>query len=255
MITFSHISKSYDNNQSLVVNDLSWEISTGELFVIMGSSGSGKSTALKMINRLVEPSSGSITIGGKNITAISPIQLRRSIGYVFQKIGLFPHMTVQDNINIVLRIHHQTGKDVKKRIDDLLELVKLDPAIYRDRYPKQLSGGQQQRVGIARALAVDSDYILMDEPFSALDAITRETMQQEIRQLQKTLYKTIVFVTHDLFEAFQMADRVAIMDSGMLQQIGTPEMLLKQPATAFVAQLTQPFKNQILTYYHHLQVS
>jgi osmoprotectant transport system ATP-binding protein len=253
LITFNDVSKTYDGGNTFVVKDLTWQIEQGEFFVIMGSSGSGKSTAIKMINRLIEPSSGSITMSGQCLLDLPPIQLRRSIGYVFQKIGLFPHMTVADNIHVVLRIHHKVSKQTNQRIDELLTLVNLDPAVYRDRFPRELSGGQQQRVGIARALAIDADLILMDEPFSALDAITRTAMQIEIRQLQKQLGKTVVFVTHDLFEAFQMADRIAIMDGGVLQQIGLPQEILKHPETKFVSQLMQSFKNQILTYYPHLQ--
>lgn len=255
MIRFKHVYKSFDGGKTFVVKNLSWEIQSGELFVIMGSSGSGKSTALKMINRLVEPTSGTIEIDGRCRNDIPPIQLRRSMGYVFQGIGLFPHMTVEDNIRMVLRIHNQLDQHTSQRIEELLQLVNLDPALYRHRYPKELSGGQQQRVGIARALAIDSDTILMDEPFSALDAITREAMQQEMKQLQQKLGKTMVFVTHDLFEAFQMADRIAIMHGGELQQVGNPETILNQPATEFVSQLTQPFKKQILTYYHQLKAS
>lgn len=253
MIKFNDVSKTYDGGKTYVVKNLSWEIHTGELFVIMGSSGSGKSTALKMLNRLVDASAGTITINGVNIHDIEIMELRHSMGYVFQKIGLFPHMTVAENINIIMHILKKDKSTARQRINELLELVNLDPDIYANRYPKQLSGGQQQRVGIARALATDSPYILMDEPFSALDAITRETMQQEIKLLQSKLHKTIIFVTHDMFEAFEMADRVALLNHGELQQIGKPNEILNQPATPFVEQMVQPFRNQIMTYYEKLK--
>lgn len=254
MIIFQCVSKTYNSGKTLVVKDLSFDINEGELFVIMGSSGSGKSTALKMLNRMVEPTSGSITINGKNILSIPVIELRRSMGYVLQKAALFPHMTVAENINIILRIHKVEKEQGNQQfIHGLLSLVNLDPDIYADRYPKELSGGQQQRVGIARALAINSNYILMDEPFSALDAITRETMQQEIRDLQKKLNKTVIFVTHDMFEAFEMADRIAIIDHGELQQIGKPQDILNRPATPFVEQMIAPFKRQVLTYYDKIE--
>lgn len=253
LIKFNAVSKSYDHGQTQVVKNLTWDIAEGELFVIMGSSGSGKSTALKMINRLIRHSYGTIEINGTDINTLPINELRQSMGYVFQKIGLFPHMTVAENIHIVLRVQNKLNSYSKKHIAELLDLVNLDPAIYSNRYPKQLSGGQQQRVGIARALATNPSLILMDEPFSALDAITREVMQQEIKSLQKKLGKTIVFVTHDMFEAFEMGDRIALLDRGVLQQIGKPSDILNTPETNFVSQMIQTFKNQILTYYDQIK--
>lgn len=239
MININKVSKTYDGGKTYAVDHVSLNIKKGETIVIVGSSGSGKTTLLKMINRLIEPSSGKISINNKNIENINPIQLRRNIGYVFQGIGLFPHMTVAENIAIVLRLNKVPIIERKKRVAELLNLVNLDPKIFAQRLPIELSGGQQQRVGVARALASAPEILLMDEPFGALDAIARDVLQNELIELKKRLNKTIVFVTHDIFEAMRLADRLAIMNHGKLEQIGEKEIILRQPATAFVQELFQ----------------
>ncbi|MCG8451535.1 MAG: ATP-binding cassette domain-containing protein [Pirellulales bacterium] len=216
---------------------MSLEIANGETLVLLGSSGCGKTTTLKMINRLVEPTSGTIFVDGKNILEIDPVEWRRSIGYVFQGIGLFPHMTVQENVAAVLRLLNWPAQKKRKRAAEMLELVGLDPHEYGSRLPEQLSGGQQQRVGVARALAADPDYLLMDEPFGALDALTRDTLQEQLSALKKRLCKTIVFVTHDIFEALTLGDRIAVLHQGELQQVGTPDEVVGNPKTQFVRQL------------------
>ena len=236
MIVFDHVSKVFPGNV-VAVQDLSLEVSEGETLVLLGSSGSGKTTTLKMINRLIEPTSGTITIDGRNIVEQDPVQLRRSIGYVFQGIGLFPHMTVLDNTEIVTRL---LGWPVSKRQDrarELLELVGLPPGQFAQRFPDELSGGQRQRVGVARALAADPAYLLMDEPFGAVDALTRDTLQQELLSLKTRLGKTIVFVTHDLFEALTLGDHIAILHEARLEQVGTKQEVLTDPATPFVREL------------------
>jgi len=237
MIRLSHVSKSFDGGESYAVNDLSLEIADGETLVLLGSSGSGKSTTLKMINRLLEPSSGTIEVGGKNALEQDPVKLRRSIGYVFQGIGLFPHMTVGANVEIGLRLLGRGTDERRTRAAEMLELVGLPPDEFAHRLPEELSGGQQQRVGVARALAPDPDYLLMDEPFGALDALTRDTLQQELLTIRRELKKTIVFVTHDIFEALTVGDRIAILHQGRLQQVGNQEEVVGNPATPFVRDL------------------
>jgi osmoprotectant transport system ATP-binding protein len=202
MIKLNNVSKTFDNGKHFIVDDLSLEINEGELLVVLGSSGSGKTTTLKMINRLVEPSSGTIEIDGENIQSFNPVTLRRSIGYAFQEVGLFPHMTVEENVVVVLKLLKIPYKDRIDRAHELLTLVNLDPAQFGQRMIFELSGGQQQRVGVARALANNPHYLLMDEPFGALDAITRISLQNELLNLHTELNKTILFVTHDIFEAF-----------------------------------------------------
>ncbi|MBL4647599.1 MAG: ATP-binding cassette domain-containing protein [Gammaproteobacteria bacterium] len=234
MIKLQNISKSYTDNHTFVVKKFSLHVHRGETLVLLGSSGSGKTTVLKMINRLIEPTQGTIEVNGQNIKQQDPIVLRRSIGYVFQHTNLFPHFTVEENISIVLRLMGVSAKRRRQRAEELLILAGLAPQDYLSRYPAQLSGGQQQRVGVARALAADPHCLLMDEPFGALDAMTRAILQEEILRLKKTLNKTIVFVTHDINEAFRLADRIAIMHQGCLEQLGTKEDLLQRPATSFV---------------------
>ena len=216
------------------VKSVNFEIKEGELLVLIGPSGSGKSTTMKMINRIIPHTSGTISINGKDVKSYNASELRRSIGYVIQQVGLFPHYTIEKNIAIVPQLKGWNEKDIKSRVTELMEMVGLAPEIYATRYPKELSGGQQQRVGIARALAADPDVILMDEPFGALDPITREQLQAELISLHKKLKKTIVFVTHDMDEALKMGDRIAIMKDGNLLQIDTPEKLLHEPAHGFV---------------------
>lgn len=233
MLKFENVSKVYDDGFK-AVDSISFEIPKGELLVLIGPSGSGKSTTMKMINRMVPHTSGTILIDGKDTNSYVASDLRRSIGYVIQQIGLFPHYTIEKNISIVPQLNGWSEEKTKARVMELMELVGLDPAIFATRYPKELSGGQQQRVGIARALASDPDVILMDEPFSALDPLTREQLQGELISLHKKLNKTIIFVTHDMDEALKMGDRIAIMKDGKLLQLDTPEKLLHEPAHGFV---------------------
>ena len=233
MLKFENVSKVYEGGFQ-AVKSVNFEILEGELLVLIGPSGSGKSTTMKMINRIIPHTSGTISINGKDVKSYNPAELRRSIGYVIQQIGLFPHYTIEKNIAIVPQLKGWKEEDINARVEELLVMVGLDPKIHATRYPKELSGGQQQRVGIARALASNPDIILMDEPFSALDPITREQLQAELISLHKKLKKTIVFVTHDMDEALKMGDRIAIMKDGNLLQLDTPEKLLHEPAHGFV---------------------
>lgn len=237
MIKLTHVSKSFDGGQTYAVKDLSFQVLKGETLVLLGSSGCGKTTTLKMINRLIKPSRGTIEVDGKNIMARNPVSLRRQIGYVFQGIGLFPHMTVKQNVEIVPRLLGWPERHRHDRMQELLDLVGLPMESFAQRFPDELSGGQQQRVGVARALAADPDYLLMDEPFGALDALTREALQQELLKLKKQLKKTMVFVTHDLHEALLLGDRIAVLHEGCLEQIGTKKEILDSPATPFVRDL------------------
>jgi len=236
MIKLDHVTKRY-NKGTIAVNDVSFTAQDGETLALLGSSGSGKTTVLKMINRLIEPSDGFIEVDGKKIKDYTLVELRRAIGYVFQQIGLFPHMTVRKNVSIVLKLMGRPKAERHIRANELLEMVNLDPKEFAPRYPDELSGGQQQRVGVARALAADPKYLLMDEPFGALDAITRDSLQEEMMHLNQKLHKTIIFVTHDIFEAFRIADRIAVMHDGNLEQIGTKEELINNPASDFVREL------------------
>ncbi len=233
MIQLIDVSKSY-NSKDMVVKNLNLDIEQGELVVLVGESGCGKTTTMKMINRLEEPSSGTILINGKDIKEVDPIELRRNIGYVIQRIGLFPHLTVGQNIGIVPRLTKNDPEKVAKRTIELLDMVGMQHEEYMNRYPNELSGGQQQRVGVARALANDPDIVLMDEPFSALDPITRDQLQNELLKLQEELHKTIVFVTHDIDEAIKIGDKIAVMQDGRIMQYDTPEKILKNPANEFI---------------------
>ena len=237
MIKLTHVSKSFDSGQTYAVNDLSLSVDRGETLVLLGSSGCGKTTTLKMINRLIEPTEGIIEVGGKDVMVRNPVELRRQIGYVFQGIGLFPHMTVEQNVEIVPRLLGWSSSVRRERMQELLNLVGLPAESFAQRFPDELSGGQQQRIGVARALAADPDYLLMDEPFGALDALTREALQQELLNLKIQLKKTIVFVTHDLYEALLLGDRIVILHEGHLEQIGTKKDILDTPATQFVKDL------------------
>lgn len=232
MIEFRNVKKSYKNN--VILEDFNLNIEDGNLVVLIGSSGCGKTTLLKMINRLIESTSGEILVNGKNIKEMDPILLRRSIGYVIQQTGLFPHMTVKENIEIIPKLMGKTQEEIDQKTIDLLNMVGLDPEKYSDRYPVELSGGQQQRVGVARAFAADAEIILMDEPFSALDPITRTELQEELFNIQKEYRKTIVFVTHDMDEAIKIADKICIMNGGKIQQYDTPENILRRPANEFI---------------------
>jgi osmoprotectant transport system ATP-binding protein len=244
MIKLIEINK-YFTSDVHVIKDLSLNVLGGETLVLLGSSGCGKTTMLKMINRIIEPSSGMILIEGKNILEQDPIEVRRSIGYVIQEIGLFPHMNIEENVSVVLKLKGWPDEERARRVNEVLELVGLDPEQFRHRYPDELSGGQQQRVGVARALAGNPSLLLMDEPFSAVDAVTREILQQELLKLKKQLNKTIVFVTHDIFEAFTLADRIAILHEGQLQQVGTKEEIISSPETEFVKKLLMKPKKQL----------
>lgn len=234
MIRFDGISKTYPDGTN-ALNDVNFTIEKGEFFVLIGPSGSGKTTAMKLINRLIDPSSGTIYLDGRSIHDLSLKELRGKIGYVLQQIALFPHMTIEENIRIVPDLKKWPNDRTEKRVTELMMMVGLDPEIYKKRMPKELSGGQQQRVGVIRALAGDPDIILMDEPFSALDPISREQLQSDIAKLQKEIKKTIVFVTHDMDEALALGERIAIMKDGSPVQVDTPERLLNEPADAFVA--------------------
>jgi osmoprotectant transport system ATP-binding protein len=237
-IAFRQITKRYAGTQAPAVDAVTFNVPEGSTCMLVGTSGSGKTTLLRMVNRLIEPTSGEIEIDGKNILEENPIQLRRRIGYVIQQVGLFPHMTIAENIRVTADIAGGWSKQrLNQRVDELLDLVGLPPAEYRKRFPRQLSGGQQQRVGLARALATDPAILLMDEPFGALDAITRARMQDELLRVQKDVHKTILFVSHDIEEAFKLGDQIAVLSQGQLVQLGTPVELLAQPANDFVRQL------------------
>ncbi len=235
MIQFENVSKKYRGTDAEVVKDISFTIPSGQIVVLIGPSGCGKTTCLKMINRLVKISSGKIYIDGKDVMDQDPIELRRNMGYVIQQTGLFPHMTVRENIEVIPRLQKKDPEEIDKRTEKLMKMVGLDADQYLDRYPTQLSGGQLQRVGVARAFATDPDIILMDEPFSALDPITRSQLQDELLFLQSKLKKTIVFVTHDMDEAVKIADRICIINGGRIVQYDTPEEIMKHPANEYVA--------------------
>jgi osmoprotectant transport system ATP-binding protein len=236
MIRFKGVSKTYSGSERAVVNDLSFEIPEGEICVLVGPSGCGKTTTMRMVNRLIEPTEGEILIDGEPNTAMSGTLLRRKIGYAIQQIGLFPHRTIAENIATVPSLLGWERQRIRDRVDELLELVGLDPDDYRERYPAELSGGQQQRVGVARAMAADPPIMLMDEPFGAVDPITRERLQDEFLSIQNNIKKTIVFVTHDIDEAIKMGDKIAILkQGGFLAQYDTPVHILSNPDSEFVA--------------------
>ncbi|MDC7718592.1 ABC transporter ATP-binding protein [Vogesella sp. DC21W] len=232
MIEIRHVNKSFQGQQA--IHDLNLTLPAGELSVLIGSSGSGKSTTLKMLNRLIEPDSGSILLAGEDIRRQSPDSLRRRIGYAIQSVGLFPHWTVEQNIAAVPQLLKWPKSRIQDRVTELLTLLQLPPAQYRQRYPHQLSGGQQQRVGVARALAADPDVLLMDEPFGALDPITRHTLQQELIRIQALSGKTIVLVTHDIDEALLLGQHIVLMEHGRIAQQGKAQDLLLHPASDFV---------------------
>jgi osmoprotectant transport system ATP-binding protein len=235
MIRLSGVGKTYDDG-TVAVQALDLTIERGELVVLVGPSGCGKSTTLKMINRLIEPTTGTIEIGGEDVTRKDPVKLRRGIGYVIQQVGLFPHQKIVNNVMTVPLLYGESRTTARERARELLELVGLDPATYGDRYPHQLSGGQRQRVGVARALAADPPVLLMDEPFGAVDPVVRVRLQDEFLRLQRDLGKTVVLVTHDIDEAVRMGDRVAVFAAGgRLAQYATPVQLLAKPADDFVA--------------------
>jgi osmoprotectant transport system ATP-binding protein len=234
VVAFEHVTKRYPGAESPAVDDLSLTVPAGEICVLVGPSGCGKTTSMKMVNRLIEPTSGRITIDGQDVTALPAVELRRRIGYVIQQVGLFPHMTIAENVAVVPRLLTWPEDRVRARTDELLELVGLEAA-FRERYPSELSGGERQRVGVARALAADPPVMLMDEPFGAVDPIRRERLQNEFLRLQDRVRKTIIFVTHDVDEAIKMGDRIAILQrGGILAQYDTPSAILASPASEFV---------------------
>ncbi|MFJ6749707.1 MULTISPECIES: ABC transporter ATP-binding protein [unclassified Streptomyces] len=235
-IQLENLTKIYPGNSNPAVDSVNMEIKAGELVVFVGPSGCGKSTTLKMINRLIEPTSGRIRIGDEDVTDMDPVKLRRKVGYAIQSSGLFPHMTVAQNIALVPKMVGWSKSKVKGRVEEMLDLVGLDPAEFRHRYPRQLSGGQQQRVGVARALAADPPVLLMDEPFGAVDPITRDHLQDELIRLQHELHKTICFVTHDFDEAIKLGDRIAVLrERSHIAQFDTPEAILTNPTDDFVS--------------------
>lgn len=236
-VVFDKVTVSYPNSDKRVLNEVSLTIKEGEFITILGNSGCGKTTMIKVINKLLDPVSGSVTVFGRNLNDVDPYELRRSMGYVIQQIGLFPHMTVEQNIGLLPRLLGWNQTRISERVTELLSLVRLDPELYRKRYPRQLSGGQQQRVGIARAMVCDPEVLLMDEPFGAIDEITRHELQEELLDIYHKLKKTILFVTHDVKEALNMGTRVLIMGSGEIQQFDTPSEIMLHPANEFVAKL------------------
>ncbi|MZD09891.1 betaine/proline/choline family ABC transporter ATP-binding protein [Streptomyces sp. SID5785] len=234
MIRFEHVSKRYADGTT-AVDGLSFEVNAGELVTLVGPSGCGKTTTMKMVNRLIEPTEGRIFLDGDDISAIDPVQLRRRIGYVIQQVGLFPHKTVLDNTATVPHLLGVRRAEARARAAELLDLVGLDPKVFGERYPEQLSGGQRQRVGVARALAADPPVLLMDEPFGAVDPVVRDHLQTEFLRLQRTLGKTVLFVTHDIEEAVRLGDRIAVYGQGRIEQFDTPSAVLGAPATDYVA--------------------
>lgn len=235
-IVLENVTKTYPNQPEPAVENFSMSIRPGELIMLVGPSGCGKTTTMKMINRIIEPTSGSIKIDGEDVLSLDQNQLRRRIGYVIQQIGLFPHMTIAENVSVVPKLLGWSKEQISKKVEEMLSLVELDPNTFANRYPRQLSGGQQQRVGVARALAADPPVMLMDEPFGATDPITREKLQLEFMRLQATIGKTIVFVTHDFEEAIKLGDRIAVLSKrSKIEQFDTPANILANPASDYVA--------------------
>lgn len=237
MIELKNVQKSYDDGATLAVADTNLSVARGEFLGLIGASGCGKTTTLKMINRLEEPSHGEILVNGRNVVEQNPEALRRNIGYVFQGIGLFPHRTVAQNVCAVPQLLQWSAGDIQQRCEECMELVGLPFAEYGERSPSQLSGGQQQRVGVARALAARPEIVLMDEPFGALDPITRSELQEEFKNIQDSMGLTVVMVTHDMTEALLLADRIAVMREGVVLQIGTPRELLNNPSHDYVREI------------------
>ena len=239
MIELRNVQKSFDNDSTFAVVDSSFSVERGELLGLIGESGCGKTTTLKMINRLEEPSHGSIYIDNQNVLERNPEELRRNIGYVFQGIGLFPHYSIRENVAAVPTLLDWNAEHIEARCREILDLVGLPINDFGDRRPSQLSGGQQQRVGVARALAAEPDVVLMDEPFGALDPITRAELQEEFKRIQRELALTVIMVTHDMIEALLMADRIAVMKKGEILQIGTPRELINSPAHEYVKEIVE----------------
>ncbi len=234
-VRLENITKKY--GEQFAVKNLNLEIQGGELLILIGRSGSGKTTALRTINRLIDPDSGTVSINGADVKEFDPVRLRRNIGYVIQNIGLLPHLRISENVGLLLKLEGWNEEEIRKRVRDLLTLVSLPPERFMDRYPHELSGGQQQRVGLARAMALDPPLFLMDEPFGALDPLLRTQLQDEFFKIKKELGRTIVFITHDINEAFRLGDRVAIMNNAELVQVGTPEELIFSPVSDLVSEI------------------
>jgi len=245
MIELLNVSKSFDDTTPPALHDVTLTVEKGETMVLLGSSGSGKTTALKLVNRLIDPTSGTVYIDRRDVMESDVYELRRSIGYVFQGIGLFPNRTVRENVAVVPGLEGWSTERIRTRTEELLEMVRLPGSDFGDRYPDQLSGGQAQRVGVARALAADPEYLLMDEPFGALDAVTRTGLQDELQELKARLGKTIIFVTHDLFEALKLGDRIAVLHEGRLEQVGPGPALYRAPKTPFVRDLFRQLEEQV----------
>jgi osmoprotectant transport system ATP-binding protein len=252
-IEFAHVTKTYPGAAHPAVDDVTFAVRDGAICMLLGTSGSGKTTLLRMVNRLSDPTSGQVIVNGTPTMEQDPIALRRGIGYVIQQVGLFPHMTIAENVRVVPSILGQSASETAGRVDELLRLVGLEPGEFRGRYPRQLSGGQQQRVGLARALAADPEILLMDEPFGALDAITRERLQDELVRIQRGVSKTILFVTHDVSEAFKLGDQIVVLADAKLIQEGTPVELLAAPATEAVSRLVGA--DNILRQFEYLPVT
>jgi osmoprotectant transport system ATP-binding protein len=242
MIELRNLTRHY--GEIVAVEDVSLTVNDNELLVLLGSSGSGKTTTLQMINRLVEPTAGQVLLDGEDVSTVADHELRRRIGYCFQQIGLFPHMTVAQNVGITPRLLGWDTTRIRKRVDEMLDVVELEPTLYSERYPAELSGGEQQRVGVARALAAAPRVMLFDEPFGAVDPLTRDRLQVSLQRIRNEIGVTAVFVTHDMVEALLLADRVAVMHRGRLVQIGTPSQLVKHPADEYVEQLMSTPKRQ-----------
>ncbi len=243
-IEYKNVSKQFGKSGKLSVDHLNAQIPEGEFITILGSSGCGKTTLLKMTNRLLDPTEGQVILFGEDISTVDPVVVRRRMGYVIQQIGLFPHMTIAENIGIVPKLLKQDPARIRARVDELLEMVRLDPGEYRSRYPAQLSGGQQQRVGLARALVTDPKIMLLDEPFGAVDAITRLGLQNELQRLHRETKRTFLLVTHDINEAMKLGSRVMIMNEGKLLQFDTPMNIIRQPADHFVQELIRSARDQ-----------
>ena len=247
MISFRSVSKSFvdaNGRETVALRDLNLSIDAGEVHCLIGTSGCGKTTSLRLVNRLEEPSAGQVLVGGEDVAGVDIIRLRRRIGYVIQSGGLFPHMTVAQNISVLNVLEGQRPDQMERRVNELLDLVHLEAAQFAERYPGELSGGQRQRVGIARALALDPEYLLMDEPFGALDPITRSQLLEDLQPLFKDLGKTVLLVTHDIEEAFAIGHRVTLLHQGSLVQTGPPDELMNAPANDFVAQFLRTIRRQ-----------
>jgi osmoprotectant transport system ATP-binding protein len=252
-IRFENVRVRYPGSQSVAVDGVDLNVDAGELVVLLGPSGCGKSTLLRTVNRLVTPESGRVLVGDRDVASLDAVELRRGIGYAIQAVGLFTHMTVAENIAIVPSLLDWPRADVDARVDELLELIDLPPQTYRDRRPRELSGGQAQRVGVARAIAGKPGVLLMDEPFGAVDAIVRQSLQRELVRIVRTLKTTTLFVTHDVAEALLLADRVVVMRDGRVEQAAKPDELLDAPATPYVRNLVRAGDDVYRRYYLHLR--